>query len=216
MTSGERVRAVPSVAEVARRYDEAAEGFDERFASDARTVARFARIDAPQLRMARGRDRVLEIGCGTGRLLAKARARFRAGVDVSLRLLLRARGRGLAVVLADAHALPFRDGTFDAVLSGNGVFRYLDAGRAFPACGRALRRGGLLAAHQYVAGASDVRTEGRHVRSVAELIRPAREAGFVPVRVHALRNLGRWPWALPLPRFLATRARHLTVVFRAG
>lgn len=207
--------ALPSLAEVARTYDEAADGFDERFGADARTVARFERIDAPQLRLARRRDRVLEVGCGTGRLLAKARARFRAGVDVSIRLLLRARDRGLPVVLADAHALPFRDGTFGAILSGNGVFRYLDYARAFRACRRALERDGLLAAHQYVAGGAAVLGEARHVREMADLVLPARAAGLVPVRVHALRNLGTWPWVLPLPRFLASRARHLTVVLRA-
>src|SRR5690606_25417886 len=61
------------------------------------------------------------------------------------------RQRGLAVVRADAQALPFADGSFDAILAPRGLFRYLDYERAFQECARVLAPGGRLAVHQYAA-----------------------------------------------------------------
>ena len=83
-------------------YDLAAPGFDERFSANPRTVARYRRLEAPMLAVARGR--VLDLGCGSGRLLG---ALGGVGVDLSASLLRVAREKGLAVARADAHALPF-------------------------------------------------------------------------------------------------------------
>src|SRR5439155_25517051 len=113
------------------------------------TVRRFAVIDEPRRRCARDAGRVLEIGCGTGRLLATLGGRLRVGMDVSEGMLRIAAGKDLTVMRADAHRLPFAAGSFEAITAGNGVFRYLDYGRAFAECARVLRRGGRLAVHQY-------------------------------------------------------------------
>ena len=65
--------------------------------------------------------RLLDIGCGTGRLANAAAERFgvRAwGVDSSTAMVEQARagaGKGVAFRVASADALPFRDGWFDAV-----------------------------------------------------------------------------------------------------
>ncbi|MBX6341621.1 MAG: class I SAM-dependent methyltransferase [Thermomicrobiaceae bacterium] len=68
--------------------------------------------------------RVLDLGCGTGALLAALAARGGAvvGLDRSPAMLDAARRRvgtapGAALVLADARRLPFRGGTFTAVVS---------------------------------------------------------------------------------------------------
>jgi ubiquinone/menaquinone biosynthesis C-methylase UbiE len=69
-------------------------------------------------RFATGMD-VLEVGCGTGLLLARM-ARFSRrvqGVDLSPNMLARARARGLDVVEGSATALPFDDESFDVVCS---------------------------------------------------------------------------------------------------
>lgn len=60
--------------------------------------------------------RVLEVGAGTGRnRLPDALAARVVAVDRSLDMLRRARGRGYRdAVVADAEALPFRDGVFEA------------------------------------------------------------------------------------------------------
>ncbi len=140
----------PSRHAVAAGYDEAAAGYEERHGDD-RSVTRFAVIETPLLAAARGRRRVLEVGCGTGRLLAQVSAPTRVGVDISAAMLAIARRRGLAVVRGDAHQLPFADAAFDVVLAGKGAFRYLDKVRAFAECSRVLRRGGLLGLHHYAA-----------------------------------------------------------------
>lgn len=106
--------------EVAAGYDEGADGYDPRHARD---LARAARIERPMLEAMRGARRVLEIGVGTGRLLAQVEAPVRIGIDVAAGMLAHAVRRGLCVVRAHAHQLPFADGSFDAVISGGGVLR---------------------------------------------------------------------------------------------
>ena len=90
--------------------------------------------------------RVLELGCGAGmytRELLGANAVV--AIDVSKRFLEHARAQieGVAFVRADAHALPFADRSFDAVVS-IGIFEYLDRPRAFAEIARVLRHGGKL------------------------------------------------------------------------
>jgi ubiquinone/menaquinone biosynthesis C-methylase UbiE len=67
------------------------------------------------------RGRTLDLGCGTGRNLPLLPAGTRAiALDPSSEALRRARRRapGVPLLRASAEALPFRDGTFDTVLSG--------------------------------------------------------------------------------------------------
>lgn len=61
-------------------------------------------------------DRVVDLGCGAGRVLGElaATGRCAVGVDRNHPSLRRAREDGLAVARADLAALPFRDGVFDA------------------------------------------------------------------------------------------------------
>ena len=78
-------------------------------------------LDRPRNGAAGGPDegrppRVLEVGAGTGRNRMPDALEARVvAVDRSLDMLRRARGRGYRdAVVADAQALPFRDGTFEA------------------------------------------------------------------------------------------------------
>ncbi len=67
------------------------------------------------------RGLTLDVGCGTGRNLPLYGAEVRAiGLDPAMESLKRARRRapGIPLVRASAEALPFRDGTFDTVVSG--------------------------------------------------------------------------------------------------
>lgn len=57
--------------------------------------------------------RVLDIGCGEGRFLPRGGV----GIDLDAARLRSARDRSRLVLRADAHALPFRDATFDTVLA---------------------------------------------------------------------------------------------------
>ena len=196
------------------RYDRGAEGFDARFAADPRTARRFERLEAPMRRACAGAKRLLEIGCGTARLLHTIAAPVRVGIDVSAGLLVQAarrRAPGLRLARADAHQLPFADGSFDAVVAGNAVFRYLDYPRALAECRRVLVRDGRLALHQYAArprrlwfGAPAPVPDGNlHLESLDDLLRPAGEAGLVADRVFLWRGWRTWPYVLPVLRVSA-------------
>mgnify|MGYP003932914379 CR=1 FL=1 len=69
-----------------------------------------------------GRERVVDVGCGTGRYTVQLQAavgRPVVGLDLSTGMLARARervdaGADIRLVRGDAHHLPFIDGAFDA------------------------------------------------------------------------------------------------------
>jgi SAM-dependent methyltransferase len=77
--------------------------------------------------------RVLELGCGTGRILAPLarHAPALAGIDRSAPMLARARRRlrsapvSVPLIRGDITALPFRDGAFDLVVAPYGVLQSL-------------------------------------------------------------------------------------------
>ncbi|GAA4234638.1 class I SAM-dependent methyltransferase [Actinomadura meridiana] len=102
------------------------------------------------------RDRVLDIGCGNGRVtrLAARRARLGTvtGVDLSGPMLARARDLAaqedipnVTFEQGDAQVYPFADGSFDAAISRFGVMFFADPVAAFANIRRALREGGRLA-----------------------------------------------------------------------
>lgn len=93
--------------------------------------------------------RVLDVGCGPGDLSAAAAARGAAviGADFAPEMLAIARGRhpGIEFRVADAEALPFPDGGFDAVVMGFLAGHLSHAPRAFAEGFRVLRPGGRYA-----------------------------------------------------------------------
>lgn len=192
--------------EVAAGYDAGADGYDQRHDADR---TRAARIERPLLDAVRGARRVLELGVGTGRLLAQVRAPVRIGVDVAGAMLVHAARRGLAVARADAQRLPFADGAFDAVLAGGGVLRYLDADRALAEAARVLAPGGRLAVHQLGARTWSPRTGARRpdprvreLASIDELLEPARRAGFRIGEIVRWRTVPVPPYAVRVPAAL--------------
>jgi len=97
--------------------------------------------------------RVLDVACGNGNAALAAAHRFCrvTGVDYVPTLLDRARDRATAervsvsFVKADAEALPFTDGAFDAVLSTFGVMFAPDQEQAARELVRVVRPGGTIA-----------------------------------------------------------------------
>jgi demethylmenaquinone methyltransferase/2-methoxy-6-polyprenyl-1,4-benzoquinol methylase len=96
----------------------------------------------------RAGDRVLDACCGTGDLaLADARAGGTVtGLDFSEPMLDRARRKSASIewIQGDALALPFPDGSFDAVTVGFGVRNVTDLERGLAELRRVLRPGGRL------------------------------------------------------------------------
>lgn len=100
-------------------------------------------------------DRVLDVGCGTGRSTREVAVRVPEGrvlgVDLSSRMLELARRRtadagieNVDYLQADAQVHPFEPATFDLATSVFGTIFFADPVPAFENIGRALRPGGRL------------------------------------------------------------------------
>jgi ubiquinone/menaquinone biosynthesis C-methylase UbiE len=170
----------------------------------------------------RGR-RVLEVGCGTGRLAAALAERAYAkvwAVDPSPEMLAVARERaprGVAFKRARAEALPFKDGWFDRAVAML-VVHVLDRPRAFAELRRVLGAGGRLA----IATFDPAHVRGywlnRYFPSIAEidlarfapadvLARELRAAGFAAVDTLGLHQRSRIDRETALERI---RGRHIS------
>jgi ubiquinone/menaquinone biosynthesis C-methylase UbiE len=134
------------------------EGWDEYAPfydwENARTLGR--RDVAFWQRLAGGvRGRVLELGCGTGRIavpLARAGVRL-VGIDRSEKMLARAAARAvkrrrLSLIRGDIRSLPFADARFPLVIAAYGILQSLlterDLRATLASVHRVLRPGGVL------------------------------------------------------------------------
>jgi ubiquinone/menaquinone biosynthesis C-methylase UbiE len=124
-------------------FDRCAARYDELRPIDANWWELYDRIlAAGELR---GR-RVLEVGCGTGRLAAALAERALArvwAVDASAAMVERARALGVNARVARAEALPFKAGSFGAVVMRM-VVHLLERPRALAEAARVLAPGGAL------------------------------------------------------------------------
>jgi SAM-dependent methyltransferase len=92
--------------------------------------------------------RVLDVGCGTGHFSREAQRRGAVvtSLDIGIELLRRTRAGGATgAVAGDAGALPFRDGTFDVVISSECIEHTASPERSVSEMLRVLEAGGLLA-----------------------------------------------------------------------
>lgn len=95
--------------------------------------------------------RALDVGCGPGALTSRARGapgsgeRVRADPSEPFAQTCRARVPGVEVVVAGAEALPFADGSFDAVLSQLVVNFMSDPEAGVREMARVSRSGGVVA-----------------------------------------------------------------------
>ncbi len=101
-------------------------------------------------RYARAGD-ILEVGCGTGLVLAKLAsfAQSARGVDLSPGMLELARGRGLNVVEGSATSLPFPDASFDVTCSFKVLAHVPAIEEALAEMTRVTRPGGYVIAEFY-------------------------------------------------------------------
>jgi malonyl-CoA O-methyltransferase len=128
-------------------FSRGAAGYDERAATQRTVQERVLSLAAEAAPSAR---RVLDVGAGTGALLARLRAArpglAAAAIDVAPGMCAAARAAlpGALVARADAEALPFRPGAFDLVLSTS-TFQWLARpGPALAEVRRVLAPGGIL------------------------------------------------------------------------
>lgn len=144
----------PETSEGHHGWDEYAQFYDWE---NART---FGRRDVPfwqRLVTARG-GRVLELGCGTGRVtipLARTGAAAIIGIDRSAAMLARGSSRlrrarvgGIALLRGDIRHLPFSAGVFDTVIAPYGILQSLlrerDLGATLESVAGVLAPGGVF------------------------------------------------------------------------
>ncbi len=97
-------------------------------------------------------EKVLDIGCGTSIYLLDLcdAGLFTYGIDISKKMLeigrkkAKDRGKELTLICADAHNLPFKDETFDLVLSTTSFEFFKDPKKAFTEMKRVSRKSGRI------------------------------------------------------------------------
>lgn len=89
--------------------------------------------------------RVLDVGCGDGRIPSTYAAPEVVVVDSSPAAVELAAARGLDAQVADAQELPFPDGSFDVVTCNHVLYHVPDVDRALAEFVRVLRPGGRFA-----------------------------------------------------------------------
>ncbi len=141
----------PGQSRDVERFDRWADTYDRHwmqrviFEPVQRTV-----LDLAEAEVARPRA-VLDVGCGTGRLLISAAARFPGaelvGVDAAPQMVEQARASAadrssIRFQLAGAEELPFPDGRFDLVFSTLTFHHWSDQAKAVAEVARVLAPGG--------------------------------------------------------------------------
>ena len=103
------------------------------------------------------RDRVLDVGCGRGRLLEMIDAEEMHGVDLSKRGVEIACKKGIRAKVCDVEKerLPYPDGYFDVVICMELVEHLVDPVHALAEINRVLRRGGGVSANNTECGICD-------------------------------------------------------------
>jgi ubiquinone/menaquinone biosynthesis C-methylase UbiE len=140
----------------ARSYDGAARAYERVNAPKLFDPPARALVEA--VAPSRG-DRVLDVGCGTGAVSRAARAAmgpdaFVVAIDPSSDMLAAARRGGIdRVVLGSFPSLPFRDASFDVVLSAFVLTHVEDADAALAETARVLRARGRIGLSAWSPGA---------------------------------------------------------------
>ncbi len=136
---------------VLKHYDNLSSDYDHRFDNPRinymRSVEKIVLLDSLKMGL------ILDIGCGTGeQSLFLAEKGYRIlGVDISKEMIKIAKERiknanfrdNLSFVIASAEFLPFRDKSFDGIISIFGIFNHIpNVDTAFQETSRVLQTGG--------------------------------------------------------------------------
>jgi ubiquinone/menaquinone biosynthesis C-methylase UbiE len=153
-------------------------------------------------------ERILDVGCGTGRLLRELQGIEPGvegwGVDVSQDMLViaEARSTGARYVRADVHRLPFRPASIDAVVSSSSLHHWASPPQVLTEMRKLLRPGGRLVLTDWADDFLPTRvlslilrvTDRSHVRTFtsAELRAMVERAGFEVEQVQLYRFGWKW------------------------
>lgn len=141
---------MPDLQTIRERFDQISDRFEQHAALEQAVGERllertsFRRLDP---------ERILDLGCGTGRTSQALKREFRKarviGLDSSAAMLTRLRDRSglmrpLIAVLGDNGALPFAENSFDLVLSNLAVFWTPEPMKLYAEVRRVLRPEGMF------------------------------------------------------------------------
>lgn len=215
-----------------------------------RTAARFAASAAAerlsqvqslvQLVGPTSADRVLDVACGPGRLLAvfAPYVRYAVGVDLTPEMLMLARGRRLetqsgpiGLVLGEGERLPFRDEAFTVVTTTLAIHHYAEPLRVLEEMVRVCRPGEKIAISDTVGSPDDdkraLQNEIERVRdpshveilSVAGLERLVASLGLAIIGQAAgtnVREFGEWCRIADTPPDVVPRLREMLLATQPG
>jgi SAM-dependent methyltransferase len=166
----------------------------------------YGRIAGDVAAVAPDRARVLEVGCGPGRLsirLARQHGLDVTGLDLDPAMIQRARAtadrrgdgseRQPSFLVGDVASLPFPDGSFDLVVSTLSMHHWADPSAGLAEIGRVLRPGARALVWDLRPGVRPHPFGPRH----AQLPDPVDHARGAPLEV-ATVTPWRWPWRFSL------------------
>lgn len=150
---------------------------------------------------------ILDIACGTGLVSRQFHGQVRhlVGIDLTEAMFHKARAHADSLVKASAERLPFKDGSFDAVLERQGI-QFMAAGEAVREMARVTRPGGKVCLIQLCAYGEEDQEEyfeilrlrnpaRRNFFRREDLARLLTDAGCVRVAVQDFiseEDVGRW------------------------
>lgn len=124
-------------------YNATAEFYNRRYQEIQKR--KFQRITSDLIKV----KRILDVGCGTGLLIDElARDKHQiVGVDLSSKMLRKAKRHegGVTLISADADKLPFKDESFDAVVSVTLLQNMPNPKHAVREMARVAKQGGIIA-----------------------------------------------------------------------
>lgn len=134
---------------IAGAFHRQAGEYDRHALVQKRVVSKLDRLVAAHL--TGSPEQVLDIGCGTGALLAALKRRYPSvrpcGIDLAFNMSWQSAARlgaDAMIVNGDAEQLPFREGAFDLVVSAS-TFQWVKRlDTSLEECCRVLKPGGLL------------------------------------------------------------------------
>lgn len=130
-------------------------------------------------------DNLLDVGCGTGRLLERVAQRLPgielAGVDASVEMVEVARRKNpdARFEIARAERLPFAAGVFDAAATTISMHHWTDPPAGLHEVGRVLRPGGTLVVADFYKGGVYGRLRGWLPFTIGDIAFTAQELGLL-------------------------------------
>ncbi|MBU3906807.1 MAG: methyltransferase domain-containing protein [Nanoarchaeota archaeon] len=130
-----------------RRFDNWAESYDNSILNPVFAYAHYKVINS----LSPDDRKILDIGCGTGKLLSKVYAldkkRELVGIDFSedmIKIAKQKRGGHIDYLVADSSALPFKDNYFDAIVNTFSFHHYIQQEKVLGEMNRVLKPKGKL------------------------------------------------------------------------